>query len=110
MPQQNPYAQPAPTGQAEKRKKNPLMIVDPVSHQPVEVSTPSISSTPATTTSTVPATTTITETRPTETTTDSIATNDNNKKQIQTDFRHKMANLLITETQTDKVYFQYFKQ
>jgi hypothetical protein len=102
MPQQNPYIQqPAPTGQTEKRERKPLMIRDPVSNQPVEVPT---LSTPATTTSTVFAITTITETRPTETTTDT------NKTQIQTDFRHKMANLLITDTPTDKVYFRYSKQ
>jgi hypothetical protein len=94
MPQSNRHATSALTGQTKKRSKEPLMIRDPATHQPVEVAAATTSSTPATTTSRVFATTTITETRPTETTTDSTAINDTNKTQIQTAFRRQFAKLL----------------
>ncbi len=108
----NPYTQqPAPTGQQqpEKRKKTPLAIIDPVSHKTVELPTQANSSAPTSTNSST--TTTTAETRPTETTTDSIIvnpkpTNDTNKTQVQTDFRHQIAKLLsdTSNPPIDKVY------
>ncbi|CAF4270107.1 unnamed protein product [Rotaria sp. Silwood2] len=112
MQQQNPYVATVSSGVTEKRKKTPLLIVDPVSHKPVEVSGQSThTTTPATTTTPSVSSTIITsENRPIEsTTTDSVittikSTNDPNKTQKQADFRRQFAEILVdsSNTQTDK--------
>ncbi|CAF2066461.1 unnamed protein product [Rotaria magnacalcarata] len=92
----------------EKRKKNPLTIVNPETHKPVEVSASS-SSTPATTASVVSSTIT-SENRSSETTTtdstiaNAKSTNDTNKIQKQTQFRQQFATNLgvSSNVQTDK--------
>ncbi|CAF0862239.1 unnamed protein product [Rotaria sp. Silwood1] len=111
--QPNLYPSAIPSVATEKRKRNPLVIVDPVSHKPVELTTQSThTSTPATTTtSSVSSTTATNENHPIEsTTTDSVATtstkltHDPNKTQIQADFRRQFAERLVdtSNIQTDK--------
>ena len=117
IPQQNPYAAAAAVTQQsltnEKRQKRPLIIKDPVSHQPVDFPSQSpASSTSATTTSSSSSSTiTATETRSAETnTTDSAVSqsksiNDTNKTQKQADFRRQFAEIIgdSFSAQTDKV-------
>ncbi|CAF3682682.1 unnamed protein product [Adineta steineri] len=99
IPQTNTYAAPPPP---EKRQRKPLAIVDPVSHTAVDISTTTPATNPA---SSVPHGTT-NENRQNESTTDSPAAsnvklvNDTNKTQIQTDFRHKIAQLLSDNPST----------
>ncbi|CAF4530695.1 unnamed protein product, partial [Rotaria socialis] len=110
--QSNSYVAPLATAAPvvlEKRKKNPLIIVNPETHKPVEVSAPS-SSTSATTASAVSSTITTSENRSNETTTtdstiaNTKSTNDINKIQKQTEFRRQFAENLVgsSNVQTDK--------
>ena len=91
------------SGVTEKRQKKPLLIVDPTTNKPVEVSTTTM------TTPLVPHSKTNTESHPIDsiTTTDSSTSNtgDTNKTQIQEVFRRQVAEKLgdSSNIQSDKV-------
>ncbi|CAF4479442.1 unnamed protein product, partial [Rotaria sp. Silwood2] len=96
MQQQNPYVPTVSSGVTEKRKKNPLLIVDSVSHKLVEVSGQSAHTT--TTTPAASSTIITSENRPIKsTTTDSVITNIKS-----TNYPHK------TKTQAD--FLQQFER
>lgn len=95
-----PPPPPAPTVANEKRQRKPLAIVDPTTHEAVQISTTTTSTASSSTTTTTTTTATgnssttsaTSDTRPSETTTDSTTTdsksaNDLTKIQKQADFR-----------------------
>jgi hypothetical protein len=92
----------------EKRQRKPLTIVDPKSHEAVIVGTDQSSANVSSTAAAAAATTTVDDNLQKDSIPNSTVTNPKpvdevNKTLIQADFRKKVAELLNSNAQTDKV-------